>query len=892
MKKISVVTVLLFSFFIAPAQIDFREQEHPMTFIEMQRQFAEWKKGKDLTKIKGWKYFKRWEDDMQKHTDAQGVPVDPQIYYDALTAALKEKEVQERSSSAVVTWLPTGPFDLPTNLTGYMEVGMGRVNCMAFHPSDPATYYVGVAQGGMWKTGNNGQNWTPLTDNLPITRISDIALNPQNPDEIYISLCDYEYIGFGLNLNGRKRNTHYGVGVYKTLDGGLTWNPTGLSFQLASGDASLIRKIIVHPTNPDDVVACGSTGMYKSSNSGNVWVNVMDSLFWDMVQDPSDPDVLYAATGWVKNSNDGSSAIYKSTDFGSTWTLLNTGIPFTGSVQRIRLGIAPSNSNYIYALAVNDQSGFYGFYKSVNAGSTWQFLPPLLNVLESNEGFSQGGQGTYDLALYIDANDPDKVFTGGVNIWGSNDGAVSFNPVTHWTSSYGPSIHADVHSIDRQASTGNIFVSCDGGIYRTGNMVIHSWADAQNGIPWPTLWTKLNDNRQVTSFYRISSSRNNDGALVAGAQDNATFFYNQANGWSTIFGGDGMDNYIDPANSDVVIGSSQYGNFTYSDDGGFSGFGLFPNINGEVAEWTTPLIADYNISGLLYTGFENVVKSPDNGNTWTSISSFPSGFDKNEISALAVANTNGAVLYAARRVRYEFNIPGSVFRTLNNGVTWTDVTAGLPDSLYYTSVDINDAYSNTAYVAMAGFSVGNKVFMTSNNGSSWQNISYNLPNLPVNCVKSLPGGQKLLAATDVGIYVLDSGSVNWIMISNGLPNVIVTDIEFNVALNKLYISTFGRGVWETDLNSVLAAGIKSPTAAMYNIDLYPSLNNGAFTLKLNHAGSNEKARLNIFDIMGRNVYSGSVHNGVNALHVNVPPGKYFVKITGSRLSAVRSFIVE
>lgn len=889
MKKLIVVAVFLFSVFKLPAQIDFKRQDHPMTFPEMQRAFAEWKKGKDLNKVKGWKYFKRWEDEMQKHTDTKGNPVEPQIYFDALTTALKEKEAQAKLSTAV-NWLPTGPFDLPANNTGYMESGMGRVNCMAFHPTDPGTLFAGVAQGGLWKTTNNGQSWTPLTDNLPILRISDIAINPVNPSEIYISVCDYEYMGVALNLNGRKRNTHYGLGVYKTTDGGITWNPTGLSFQLTHGDASLIRRIFVHPVNTNDVVACGATGMYKSNNSGTTWTHLLDSLFWDMVQDPGNPNILYAATGWVKNSNAGDAAIYKSTDFGDTWTKLNTGIPPTGSVQRIKLCVAPSNTNYIYALTVDDVSGFYGFYRSSDAGTTWQFLPPLLNILSSSEGFSTGGQGNYDLALYIDPNDHLKVYTGGVNIWGSADGAVNFDPVSHWTYSYGPSVHADIHSIDRQPLTGNIFVSHDGGISRTTDMVIHSWADANNGIPWPTLWTHLNDGRQVTSFYRLSSSRNVDGALVAGAQDNATFYYNQSNGWSTIFGGDGMDNYIDPSNSDYIIGSSQYGNFTYSDDGGFTNNGVNANINGEVAEWTTPVVADYNINGLLYIGFENVVKSADNGVNWTSISSFPSGFDKNEISALAVSNTNGAVLYAARRVRYEFNIPGSVYRTLNNGVTWQNVTAGLPDSLYYTSVEINDAYSNTAYISMAGFNPGQKVFMTTDNGSTWQNITYNLPNLPVNCLKSLPEGKKLLAGTDVGIYQLDSGAVSWTMISNGLPNVIVSDIEINESLDKVYVSTFGRGIWETDLNGIVTNA--KPEVAMFDVKLYPSLNNGSFALMLNRLKQDEKATLHIVDIMGRTVFSGAIHSGRNEIQLNVAPGKYFARISGALLPAVKSFVVQ
>lgn len=876
---------LLLSASYSGAQSFLSKHENGVDFKEIQRDFSVWKKGKDLSKIKYWKSFKRWESEIQLHTDATGNPADPDVYFDGLTTALNQKEnVMRLSSTGAVNWLPSGPYSIDNNTTG-MEIGIGRVNCMAFHPSDANTFYVGVAQGGLWKTSNGGQTWVPLTDNLPITRISDIAINPVNPDEIYISLCDFEYVGFGLKLNGRKRNTHFGLGVYKTTDGGVTWNPTGLSFQLTNGDASLIRKIIINQTNTNEVVACGTSGMYTSSDGGTTWNNVLDSLFWDMVQDPVNQNTLYAATGWIKNSNEGSAGIYKSTDFGATWTMLNTGIPATGAVQRIRLGVAPSDVNYIYAVAVDDQSGFYGIYKSVNAGTTWQFLSPQLNVLSSYDGTSSGGQGTYDLAFYIDHLDRDIIYTGGINIWGSIDGGVTFNPVSYWTPFYGPSIHADVHSIDRQPLTGNIFASTDGGIYRTTEMIIHNWNDAFNGINWPTLWTPLNDGRQVTSFYRVSSSKNSDGTIVAGAQDNSTFYYDGGiTGWSALFGGDGMDNYIDP-NSSLVVGSSQYGNFYSTTDGGFSTNYLNANINGEEAEWTTPVIADYNVPGLLYIGFENVVKSPDGGNTWTSLSPLPSSFNPNEISALAVAPNNSQVLYAAKRVRYEFNIPGIVYRSGNGGVTWTDITAGLPDSLYYTSVEINPANSSTAYISIAGFETGLKIYMTNNNGSTWQNISYNLPNLPVNCVKSLPGGTKLLAATDIGIYMLDSGSVNWVSVSNGLPNVIVSDIEINQALNKIYVSTFGRGIWEADLNTIIT-NINSDKTTSQML-LYPSINNGNFMV-----ASTAEAMLTIVDIMGRKLFDQQLKEGKQSISCNLPSGKYFAKFNTLKSSEVHPFVVN
>jgi photosystem II stability/assembly factor-like uncharacterized protein len=865
-----------------------RPDNRPLTFQDMQRQFSDWSKTVDLKKVKGWKYFKRWEMDMQMHTDGKGNPGDPSAYVDAVIRASHEKKSFTSSRFASSAWSPVGPNVLPNNLTGYMENGIGRINCITFHPTIPSTYFVGVAQGGVWKTTNNGVTWTPLTDDLPILRISDIAIDPGNTDVMYISVCDFEYIGFGLLLNGRKRNTHYGLGVYKTTDGGMNWEPTGLSFQLTDGEASLIRKVIVHPVNSNRLVACGTSGMYVSSDAGATWSHPLDSLFWDMVQDPVNPNTLYAASGWVENSNDGNAGIYKSTDFGDTWTLLNTGIVPTGVVQRIKLSIAPSDNNYIYAMAVGADDGMYGVYKSINAGTDWQYINPGVNVLESGDGTGGGGQGPYDLGFTVNATDKNKLYVGGVNLWESVDGAQTFEPVSHWTTQYGQTLHGDIHFISQQPVTGNIFVCSDGGVYRTSNITSQTWDDANNGSPWPTQWTKLNNGLAISSFYRISSSRNGSGKLVAGAQDNATFFYDGTQ-WSTIFGGDGMDNYINPVSNDI-IGSSQYGNFDYSNDGGISASFINANVNSEVAEWTTPIIADYN-NDVLYTGFANVNESNDGGNFWTSISSFPVGFANNEISALAVSNSNGNVLYAAKRVRYEFSVPGSLFTTTNGGSSWNDVTTGIPDSLYYTSVDVNQSHSNTAYIAMAGLSAGNKVFRTTNGGTSWQNISFNLPNLPVNCVKSIPGSQRIMVATDVGIYTLDSGATVWANQSTGLPNVIISDIEFNVALNKIYICTFGRGIWETDLDAMATVGINPITDAM-NIELYPTINNGSFTIDM-HQNLNEVFKLSVVDITGRLVYTTDLSGQQKySEQLNLPSGMYFARLRGKKISEVRNFVVQ
>ena len=879
--KFIFLLIALPSFFSAQTFIK-NTSGRALTFKEIQKQFDDFKKKNDLKKVSGWKSFKRWEYDMSLHTNTQGEPAGFDEYVNAAIDMAKFKEDMQ-TQSLPSTWAPTGPNVLPNNLTGYMENGIGRINCIAFHPTLASTYYVGVAQGGVWKTTNNGTSWTPLTDNLPITRISDISLDPSNPNTIYISVCDFEYIGVSLFLNGRKRNTHYGLGVYKSTDAGLTWAPTGLTFQLTNGDASLIRKVLVNPTNSNELCAAGANGMYKSLNGGTSWTKILDSLFWDLHQDPVSNNILYASTGWVFNSNEGNAAVYKSTNFGNTWTMLSTGMPATGIIQRVKLAIAPSDNNYIYAACVDTQQGLYGFYKSTNAGVSWTYIAPPDNVLEGGQGTNPGGQGNYDLGFMVHPTNKNIVYIGGVNMWASTDGANTFNPVSHWTTGYGPTLHGDFHYLAYQPAGNQYFACNDGGAYKTSTIVPSTWSTSS----WPTTWTKLNSGMQVTSFYRISSSKNATGRLVGGAQDNAMFYY-KGGTWSTIFGGDGMDNYLDPINNTNVIGASQYGNFEVSTNDGVSSSSPNTNPLGESSEWTTPIIADYNNPGRLFIGNENVVRSTNNGSSWTSLTALPSA-SNTEISALAVANTNSNVLYAARRVRYEYGIPGSLYKTTNGGTSWTNVTVGLPDSLYYTSLEINSTNANEVYITMAGFSSGRKVYKTTNAGVSWTNISYNLPNLPVNCIKQIPGTSNFIVATDIGIYTLSGAATTWVNNSFGLPNVILTDIEFNPALNKAYVSTFGRGIWETPLNVLSGISGGNVEQNIFSFNLFPSINTGDFTITTE---TNNEKWIEILDVMGKLVYSQKTSDEKINLSLKLASGAYYAKVGTDGKMGVRKFIIN
>jgi photosystem II stability/assembly factor-like uncharacterized protein len=326
------------------------------------------------------------------------------------------------------TWTPKGPFGVEK------LAGMGRVNSMIFHPSDTDTWFICVAQGGLWKTTNAGESWISISGDLPILRTSHLSIHPKNPDIMYVAMGDYAYLGHNLQANENKRTSHYGIGIYKTVNGGVSWTATGLSFKTLDFEGSLIARVRIHPTNHDTIIAVGQTGSYLSYDAGANWSRTNTKLFWDLKQDPNQENTLYATTGYVHSYKYGEASIVKSTDFGRTWNSVSSNIPLTGQVQRIKLAIAPSDPNYIYALACDTLGGFYGLYRSTNRGNSFTIRADKnyqYNILNWGFDASPGGQGRYDLSLSVDRNDKNKLLTGGVNMWQSKNGGSSFEPVTY-----------------------------------------------------------------------------------------------------------------------------------------------------------------------------------------------------------------------------------------------------------------------------------------------------------------------------------------------------------------------------------------------------------------------------------------------------------------------------
>lgn len=894
-----VLFLLMFIPVLSFSQVFTPEKNKQTDFKTLQSEFDEYRHSRDLRKTKGWKWYKRWEAHYEQRTSLHGDINQSSEFFAEMKKIQSEKNKANKGASA---WVPFGPSELPPSVDDITSHGMGRINCIAFHPTDSATIFVGVAQGGVWKTTNSGQSWTPLTDQLPIIRISDIAIDPNNTNTMYISVGDYAYLGVSLKSDGRKRHTHYGVGVYKTTDGGLTWTETGLNSSLSDLDESLIRRVFVNPANSSHVVAAGISGIWKSYDAGQTWTKKNSSIIWDIEENPKNANTIYASTGFIATLNEGTAGILRSRDFGETWTPLTTGIPST-TAQRVELAISPLDTNYVFAITCGLDRGLEGFYRSTNAGNTWtkQYSGSTgLNLLGWDNSQGGGGQGTYDLAIVPDANDVNKVYVGGINMWGTDDGGLTWDGMSYWLPYYGEYLHADQHQFKYNPLNNAYYVANDGGLYRTDNPVIGSWDDAMidPNYKWPTRWRFLGSGMQITSFYRLGL-RENFGDVIAGAQDNSTY-YRTNNAWVNMIGGDGMECILHPTDADILYGSAQYGYLVQSFDGGesFNSLDVTPFEDGE---WTTPFKLDKNIPEIIYAGYENMHISDDEGLSFFPISSFPTMNNGAgaPISAFDFSENDPNYIYVAKRIVHQRNEPMKFYVTTDGGMNWENRTSGLPDSLYCTYISVSKTNPQLAWACFSGFASGVKVFKTENAGQSWTNISANLPNIPVNTIVHDPNSNKnvIYIGTDAGVYYTYDGANTWTLYSNLLPNVIVSELEIHTDSNKLFAATFGRGIWMTDLVDLNGVGKNNNPFVKLEFELYPNKNSGEFNIQASGIDTKvNQVSVSVIDVLGREVYkssepvlSGELNKKYN---LKLLPGMYYFRLKSGGYTGVKKFVVE
>ncbi|RQV94255.1 hypothetical protein EH220_07360, partial [bacterium] len=722
--------------------------------VEYRSTFAKWdstfKTVYDPTKSpgkgQGWKPYNRWAWFYGQRADDSGInPIDARMQ------AWQEKQLNRHPASNLdENWTVLGPENMA-----------GRILTLAYDPTNTNIVYAGSASGGLWKSTDGTLSWFPLTDDLPSLAVGCVAIDPNNHNTLYI----------GTGEGSFNVDAVYGAGIFKSTDGGTTWNTTGMSWTQSQQRA--VNEIVIDPNNSQILYAATNSsgnGVYKSTDGGANWTRYHfgDVKDIEMHPNPDSSNVLYCAVGqpWGSSQN----GIYKSIDSGVTWTLLSNGMPSATSMGRIELDISPSNPDIIYAgvsQTISSGAGLYGIYRSTDGGASWTQQATSPNMYS--------GQGWYNLVIAVDPLNPNTVYSSGLDLYKSTDGGVNWTRKTYWSypTTHSWYAHADHHALAFKPGNNNhILIGTDGGCFYTENAG-DNWEDRNTGL--------------VTfQFYGICNDALQPLVAFGGTQDNGTVKYSASPYWASVYGGDGGYCNVDPTNSLIVYCTTQRGYHRRSVNGGIS-FTTIMNGIGETGAWVTPRVFDPTNPNTLYTGTTKVYKTTNRGDLWTAISE---SLYSTYISTIAVAPSNPNVIY----IGYEGG--GRVFRTTNGGTTWNAVYSGLP-SRYVTRVAVDPSNADIAWATVSGYS-GGHVWKTTNGGSSWTNQSTGLPDIPVNdIVIDLNNPSIMYVGTDLGVYQSTNGGASWSDFSNGMPNVVVDDLDLHPTTGVLRAGTHGRGMWET-----------------------------------------------------------------------------------------------
>ena len=550
--------------------------------------------------------------------------------------------------------------------------------------------------------------------------------------------------------------------VLKTTDGGENWLPTGDQvFGTPKG-------ILINPNNTSEVMAVSSSGIFRSTNAGASWVRVSTTSTEDIAYKPGSTTIVYATGGTFQ----------KSTDGGASWSAVGTGFV---STERMKLEVTPANANYVY-LIQKQGSGFGRIYRSTNEGVNFT----VMSDINSGADNYLGSQASRDMAIAVSTTNANMVHIGGLDYYRSTDGGANFTKLAGWSNASDPSyVHADIEVFEYY--NGTLYCGSDGGIFRSTDNGDNMVDLTVNGLT-------------VSQFYRLGGSATDPGMVVSGAQDNGTLIMSGSDDFLVWLGADGMEAFIDHQNANNVYGTSQNGTLYKSTNGGNSYSGLSePEEDGN---WVTPFENDPINSNIIYAGYNDVYKHTSGGvgGSWQNITTtIDLGGYADEI---AIAPSNNNYIYIANN--------SNVWRTKNGQATtpsWTLVN-GFSGNVNYIIVDPNDP----EHVAIAASS--SRVYESTNAGDSWTDIRDNLPGVGAECVlfdnSPLNG---LYVGMGVGVYYRNDTTSEWLPFMEGLPNVEVTELEIQYSVGKIRASTYGRGLYESDVfGDVIDASITSTGA--------------------------------------------------------------------------------
>lgn len=776
-----------------------------------------------------------------------------EVAYDAQNPDFKTPDLTQ-------SWLQEGPGNIG-----------GRFNALAISPTDQDIIYAGAANGGIFKTTDGGASWNPIFDDQAYLAIGDIELDPNDENTIYVGTGDKNFGG----------GSHLGNGVYKSTDAGATWTQIGLE------ETSIITEIAIDPADSDRIFVStlGNTyektpdnrGVYRTTDGGTTWQNVLfisdSSGVIDMVMDPSNSDILYA-TGFNRINlpfqakvTGPDAKIYKTIDGGDNWTILSNGLP-TGDQSRIGLVISDVAPNTLYASYTGTSLDIVDIYKTTDAGATWAPLNVHAGGLPTN---AQGGFGWYFGEVYLNPYDNTQLMVPGVDMYKSEDEGLTWaQNVPNW---WDYTVHADKHAVVYLSATSYI-IATDGGLYKTIN----------NG----TTWTDI-ENIPVTQFYHIDVDKLNPGLYGGGAQDNGSMSGNASlfNLWDRLYGGDGFRISFLEDDPGGAYYETQNGGLTYQNSITFDVQDVSPSISTpDRVAWDMPYFINestaelfvgsseiHQMDGAPYGFYSSI--SPDL--TRVAMGPYVGQEKRHFISEIDVPLGDDDKMYVGTS-------DGLMWRGDRVGLnwSWTDITGILPDR-YCTAVRSSPNFANTVYAGFSGYKYNEEVsylYKSSDDGATWVDISSNLPGITVNDILIVPGydDDYLFAALDGGVYFTEDAGANWNYVGMDLPLATISELDIDLDNKKLIAGTYSRSMWSYDVSWLDEAVDPSGMGESENttLNFYPNPVHDLVYFK-----GVEADLLEVFDVNGSLIVSKVILNNGQFSSVNLrslSTGSYLVKI--------------
>ncbi len=690
----------------------------------------------------------------------------------------------------------------------------GRIADIAVHPDNDNVWYVAVGSGGVWKTENSGTTWSPIFDDQASYSTGCITIDPNDPARIWV--------GSGENVGGR--HVGYGDGVYLSPDSGATWKNMGLK------NSEHISKIVVHPNNSDVVWVAsqgplwkkgGERGVYKTTNGGKNWKRVLGNSEWtgatDLLIDPNDPQILYAAT-WDRHRTVAAymgggpgSGIHRSTDGGETWEKLSNGLP-KSNMGKIGLALSPQKSNVVYAAIELDRTQG-GVYRSADGGSSWSKMSDTVS----------GGTGPhYYQELYASPHKFDRLYLMNVRVLTSEDGGKSFTQLKEEKK------HSDNHALIFKKDDPNyLMIGTDAGIYESFDLA-QNWRYIKN-LPLTQFYKVAVNNAEP--FYSIFGGTQDNGSVGGPSATDEREGIANKHWYKTLFA-DGHQSATDPVHDDIIYAETQQGGLHRVDLTSGEPVMIQPQAQeGDPYErfnWDAPILVSPHNPAHLYFASYRVWKSESRGDDWEPISgdltrneerielpimgrqqSWDNPWDVgamsnyNSITSLSESPVKEGVLFAGTD-------DGHIQISQNGGQQWNQIPVtklGLPNRSFVNDIKADLFDSNTVYVVLDNHKEGDfnpYIYKSTDLGVSWKSISSNLPKrtLVWRIVQDHVNKNLLFAATEFGVYVSLNAGTAWQKLP-GTPTLPFRDLTIQKRENDLVAASFGRGFYVLDDYSAL-----------------------------------------------------------------------------------------